>query len=182
MNAIPPAFHADWVRLWRLVRHVEASTAENFLDVGLGLVDPTVTPRTGDYASSPVNATMFAGTGGDGVHFSVLHVASGNSATAPVVMTVPMAFGSPNHVVGGSLAEFLALGCHVGYFGLERLAYSWGRQGLIAQLQTVRLEPGTDGARLLRALIDEFDLRPWPDVELRLNELDATYRGNVLAA
>src|SRR5262245_8847283 len=78
------------------------------LDVGLGHLDPAWDLRDGGNRTSPVNATMFAGAGGDGVHFSVLNVASGDSGAAPVVMTVPMAFDSPNHIVGGDLREFLA--------------------------------------------------------------------------
>jgi hypothetical protein len=179
VNVVPAAFHTDWIRLWHLAQRVEAETGENFLDVGLGLIDPTWDPRDGGYQTSPANSTMFAGTGGDGVHFSVVNAASGDSGATPVVMTVPMAFDSPNHIVGANLCEFLALGCHIGYFDLEQLAYPWGRQGLIVRLQTAPQQPDTDAARLLQALIDEFDLQPWRDVQQRLSDLDAMYRGDI---
>lgn len=45
---------------------------------------------------------------------------------APVVMTVAMQADAPNHVLGASLREFLALDCRTGYYHLERLAYPWG--------------------------------------------------------
>ncbi|GAB3841432.1 hypothetical protein ACFPIJ_43885 [Dactylosporangium cerinum] len=176
MNA---AFRADWVRLWHLVQRVEAATGDGFVDIGLRLVDPAEPPQDGGYRTSPANAIMFAGTGGDGVHFSVLTPAAGSPAAAPVVMTAPMAFDSPNHIVAGDLMEFLALGCQTAYYNLDHLAYPWGRSAMMARLQTARLAPGTDGAHLLQPLIDEFDLRPWPDVERRLDELDAAYRGDI---
>ncbi len=166
--------NADWVRLWRLAQRVEAA-GEHLIDIGLGVVDPAGPPRDGGYRTSPVNATMLARTGGDGVHFSLL-------PTGPVVMTVPMAFDAPNHVVGGDLVEFLALGCQVGYYRLDALAYSWGRPGIITTLRDARLAPGDDGAVLLGALIDEFGLRPWPDPGARLAELDARHLGDLRLA
>lgn len=51
-------------------------------------------------------------------------------------MTVPVQLDAPNHVVGVSLREFLALGCRTGYLHLEQLADPWGRQE-----ETSRLEP-----------------------------------------
>ncbi|WP_426513410.1 Imm51 family immunity protein [Dactylosporangium sp. McL0621] len=101
VNTVPAAFHADWVRLWQLEQRVELATEMSFIDIGLGLVDPASTPQDGGYRASPVNATMFdgtgTGTGTDGVHFSDLHAGSADNTAAPVVMTVPMAFDSPNH-------------------------------------------------------------------------------------
>jgi hypothetical protein len=176
------AFHADWMRLWRLVQRVEAATGDHFVDIGLRLEDPSEPPQDGGYRTSPLNGVVFASTGGDGVHFSGLTTASGSLATGPVVMTAPMAFDSPNHVVGGDLIEFLALGCQTAYYNLDHLAYSWGRSAMTARLQNARLVPGTDGAHLLQALIDEFDLRPWPDVERRLDELDVACRGDIQLA
>jgi hypothetical protein len=86
-------------------------------------------------------------------------------------MTVPTAFDSPNHVLGTDLREFLALGCHTGYFSLVRLAYGWGRADLIARLQSCPDPTDLEEARLLHHLTNEFDLHPWPNVDQRLTEL-----------
>jgi hypothetical protein len=72
------------------------------------VVDPTEPLDDGGYRLSSVNATMFARTGGDGVHFSLL-------SSGAVVMTVPMAFEAPNHVIGADIREFLALVCRLRY-------------------------------------------------------------------
>jgi 4-carboxymuconolactone decarboxylase len=50
------------------------------------------------------------------------------------------------------------------------------RQGLIAALVSVTAAGDACEASLLGRLIDEFDLQPWPDIEGRLDQLDATYR------
>ncbi|MDP8927890.1 MAG: hypothetical protein M3O70_04720, partial [Actinomycetota bacterium] len=125
MSTPPTAFVAEWTRLWQLAQRVavaiEGEPGYVFEPVGLCLEDPTQA-RAWEYDATPVNATTFASTGGDGVHFSVVNVADGADA-APVVMTVPMVFDNPNHILAGSLREFLALGRWAGYFCLERLAY-----------------------------------------------------------
>jgi hypothetical protein len=179
VNAVPAAFHADWVRLWALAQRVAAPTGEEpdyvFLDIGLRLEDPAAPGRDGGYRSSPVNATMFASTGGDGVHFSVLHTA--HAAGGPVVMTAPAAFDGPNLVVGDGLPEFLALGCRTAYDGLDLLRYR--RQHMIARLETAEPRRDTEEAGLLQLLIDEFDLRPWRNVEQRLDELDTRYGSQI---
>jgi hypothetical protein len=178
MSNPPKAFVAEWTRLWQLANRVAAATKREpgsvFEPVGLFLEDPA---RTGawDYDATPVNATTFASTGGDGVHFSVLRGPDGDGAT-PVVMTVPMAFDNPNHVLAGSLREFLALGSRAGYFCLERLAYGWGRQETITDLEAGRPPDDAVQASLLRHVAEEFDLRPWRHVELRLGELEAVHR------
>jgi hypothetical protein len=180
---IPAAeFHTSWTRLYelahRLVPDAECDSAYAvFLPIGLRLDDPARPVAVSDYDATPAGAIPFASTGGDGVHFSVVPAAG----AWPVVMTAPMAFTTPNHVVGGDLREFLALGCRIGYFGLERLAYSWGRQDLISTLQTTT-EPVPDPHEqsLLEALVAEFDLEPWHDVKARLAELQATYRSATL--
>jgi hypothetical protein len=144
------------------------------MPVGLCLEDPT-RARVWDYASTPVDSTTFGSTGGDGVHFSVLHTGRGNGY-APVAMTVPMAFDAPNHIVGGILREFLALGCRTGYRCLERLVYRWGRSETIARLCD-GLPPADAGhARLLQHLAREFALKPCRQVKRRLGELDTAYR------
>ena len=74
------------------------------------------------YSSTPANSITFASTGGDGVHFGFLQSTSTTVRDGPVVMTVPMATRA-NHVVAGSIREFLGLGCIHGWFSLDQLAY-----------------------------------------------------------
>ncbi|SBT40876.1 hypothetical protein [Micromonospora auratinigra] len=181
MSTPPTAFLAEWTRLWEVAQRVAVATEGEpgyaFEPVGLLLEDPA-RARAWEYDATPVNVTTFASTGGDGVHFSVVDVADHDGAT-PVVMTVPMAFDNPNHILAESLGEFLALGSRAGYFCLERLAYGWGRQETITRLQAGRPPDDAGEALLLRHLAEEFDIRPWRTVERRLGELDATHRAHV---
>ena len=70
-----------------------------------------VKDETFRYSSSPINTEVFANTGGDGVHYSILEI---SEKVQPVVMTVPMNFGpsmkSYNLILGENLNEFLSLG------------------------------------------------------------------------
>jgi hypothetical protein len=126
------------------------------------------------YDSTPLNADTFAKTGGDGVHFSFLLRPGQPVESAPVVMTVPMAFDDENHVVGEDLRDFLSLGCHFGYFCLEQLAYD--REGTVAEIQASKGPPRKDpNARLLAAIREHFGLTPWRDVAGRLELLRERY-------
>lgn len=175
----PRAFVAAWTELWQVAQSLATAVDEPrcvFLPVGLRLESPAH-PHAWDYLQTPVNATTFASTGGDGVHFSVLHL----TEAAPVVMTVPMAFDTPNQVVGRDLPDFLALGCTTAYFHLERLAYSWGRQQTVAELQapSPRWSVAGEEAELMRALRKRFHLQPWDDVAGHLEELEQTYLNRI---
>ncbi|MCC7388274.1 MAG: hypothetical protein IT431_05855 [Phycisphaerales bacterium] len=132
------------------------------------------------YDATPRNATVFATTGGDGVHFSLLHRGGEVRIDSPVVMTVPFAFESPNHIAGADLREFLDLGFHTGYFSLEGIAYSGTRDEEISALSgAVETDPWPEKVRLLGLLRDRFSLRPWPDVEARLAELQEGFIGEL---
>jgi hypothetical protein len=185
MNAA--ALDADWPRLWALADRL-AQRAGRDPDHVLSPLGLRFNGPDGDrwsYDATPVNSTTFASTGGDGVHFGLLHDTTAASPTAPVVMTVPTQFDAPNYVVGASLQEFLALGCHTGYLHLEQLAYPRDRQDELSRLETDHWDPGWEGwaepepanapAELLAALTQEFDLAPWANVEQRLTELQARY-------
>ncbi len=185
MNAA--ALDADWPRLWALAERLaqRAGGDPDFVLHPLGLRFDGPHGDRWSYDATPVNSLTFASTGGDGVHFGLLHDTTAASLTAPVVMTVPMQFDAPNHVVGASLREFLALGCRTGYLHLEQLAYPWDRQDETSRLATghwdagwegwAELEPSTAPVELLAALTEEFDLAPWANVEQRLTELQARY-------
>lgn len=76
------------------------------------------------YDSSPINTRVFARTGGDGVHYSILEISEN---IQPVVMTVPMNFGDSmndyNLIIGENLNEFLSIGYYNGWFPIEQLCY-----------------------------------------------------------
>jgi hypothetical protein len=184
VTGVAADFRRDWHRLWRVAEQVAAAAGAEpssaFEDVGLFLERPNGDDRAGGYSSSPANATTFASTGGDGVHFGVLHTKLEVAAPSPVVMTVPMQFDDPNHIVGASLPEFLALGCVVGYHVLEQLAYDGGRRDLLSRLQSQRTYSSPEEEVVLSALTEEFQLRPWPDVESRLRELAAQFGDDIV--
>jgi hypothetical protein len=119
-----------------------------------------------DYDCTPTGAITFASTGTDGGHFSALD-------GGVIVMTVPMQWADPNHVLGESLGEFLALGCRAGYAGLEQLAYQRAKTTEVLQYNPPRDDSSLDG------IIATFSLRPWPDVAGRLDELATTHLGRV---
>jgi hypothetical protein len=76
------------------------------------------------YDSSPINTEVFATTGGDGVHYSILDISEN---IQPVVMTIPMNFGDSmndyNLIIGENLNEFLSIGFYNGWFSIEQLCY-----------------------------------------------------------
>jgi hypothetical protein len=76
------------------------------------------------YDSSPINTEVFATTGGDGVHYSILEI---SESIQPIVMTVPMNFGDSmkdyNWIIGENLDEFLSIGFYNGWFPIEQLCY-----------------------------------------------------------
>jgi hypothetical protein len=185
MNMTLDDLDADWPRLRALAEHLAERTGDDpdlvFFPLGLRLHG-----RHGDQwddDATPANSTTFASTGGGGVHFGLLRATTTVSGVAPVVMTVPEQFDAPNHVVGASLREFLALGCRTGYYHLERLAYGWGRQEETNHLERGEWAgAGWDGQSeeatvlaLLAAVTQEFNLAPWPNVAQRLAKLQTRY-------
>ena len=54
------------------------------------------------YFCTPVNSSTFASTGGDGVHFSLVHINGKATDDSPVVMTCPMGVKF-NMIVGSNL-------------------------------------------------------------------------------
>lgn len=146
------------VDLQNYVRRLSDIEREELEDEGLR-VDSSLAP-TG-YDASPIGYCAFASTGGDGVHFNVPIDGAG-----PIIMTVPMAFDRPNIIVGADIMEFLSLGCIFGYFCLEQLAYDF--EGTISSIQAA-----DEQSAALYKLSNQFGLKPWSFVGLRLNELNS---------
>lgn len=167
-------------RLWSLADKLAAAaetkrTGVNVFDpVGLLLERPL---ERNTYEETPLNTLCFARTGGGGVHFSFLTDDGAVSDESPIVLTIPMD-EDHNTIVGENLLEFLSLGCVDGYFRLEMLPGN--RDELIENLMHgKRAEMHEYEHQLLKAIRDEFDVRPWPDIRTRLSELKQKYRSTL---
>jgi hypothetical protein len=140
-----------------------------------------------DYDSTPLNVSSFARTGGDGVHYSLLHIDGRVTDQSPVVMSVPMMGLKGNLIVGENLHDFLCLGCEVGYAWLEELVYDWA-DALKSLLHPDRVFIDNGGAnyradptyqeqmRQLALLRDAFRLAPWTELESHLVDLQMRYK------
>ena len=126
----------------------------------------------------------FATPGGDGVHFSFVQLNGEVVDQSPIVMTVPMNFGSENLIVGTNFEDFLCLGCEVGFYFLEQLSYSdskadaihwWSHPDEWFESQNVFPEDIDNNKRLLRLLRTEFNLQPWDNIVVKLQSLEDEY-------
>ena len=81
--------------------------------LGLGL-DKNLDDHRYDHCT-PLNCRTFAGTGGDGHHFSFLVINGAITESSPIVSTAPDSYGNPSAVIADSLHQFLRLGCVSGY-------------------------------------------------------------------
>lgn len=125
------------------------------------------------YQATPAYTVTFASTGVNGVHFGFLPKAGEPLDHSPVIMTVPLA-DEPNYVVGGSLHDFLSLGCRQGWSFLDQLAHDpeWALSWYEAT------EPAT--FPLADPMAQHFDLRPWPNVRARLATLHDAHHGRLV--
>jgi len=139
------------------------STLVSF-ELGVYLTDSD--EGTLQYDQTPKPGWTFANTGVDGEHFTAL---TSPERLGVVVLTAPMAFDSPNLVVGQTLEEFLAIAFTVGVTGLTELCYRGGLNGphgleprpteLHGHLRSaLQLSPPADVAARLRELQDEVPL------------------------
>lgn len=170
--------HRDLERLWALggIRDGVDPPGGTPL-AGVGLIPCIPLERMAGYPCTPLNSTTFARTGGDGVHFGLLHLDDRPIDEAPVVLTTPVA-DKPNVVVGETLREFLALGCRLGYHALAVLAFHDGVEQFLS-LRPRDYRVGRRDAQFLRLITQELGLVPWQDVPSRLAELQERYLGEV---
>jgi hypothetical protein len=178
-------------RLWSVADQEAKKLNSNplfiFDPIGLILARPL---KKMQYESTPINSSAFAHTGGDGVHFSFLHLDGKPSESSPIVMTVPMqSAGKENLIVGENLFEFLCLGERIGYFRLEQLVYDESRTiewisnpAILYELEygkrlsnPSRVDSYNKEKYLLKILRDEFGLKSWSNVKKRLGELQSSY-------
>jgi len=172
-------------KLWSIAEIEANKTGADFSFVldPIGLILKRPIEREG-YESTPANSLAFATTGGDGVHYSLLHQGGESGDLSPVVMTVPMNFGQENMIVGSDMKEFLCLGCQVGYFFLEELTYDESETIFYwlthpdEWFDGLNREPYGDVIRmkyLLNLLSEELNLKPWDEFEQRFNYLQGQY-------
>lgn len=166
--------------LWRLAESEASRRGESpeyvFLSIGLAL-NPTL--ETWDYRSTPQNSSTFASTGGDGVHYGLLHVRGALVDESPVVMTVPMNFDHENLIVGEDLLDFLALGCRFGYFALEQLTYQRERATAWIECATEK-DLASDERELVACIRSHFRLEVWKNVAARLQQLQDRFIGSIV--
>lgn len=84
---------------------------------------PLGDPNEVRYEATPNLSWIFGHTGGDGEHLCVL---THGHHQGVIVLAVPMAFDTPNLVVGQNLHEFLAILCTVGITNLMEICYRGG--------------------------------------------------------
>jgi hypothetical protein len=182
-------------RLWHLARacakQYNTIPEHIFGPIGLYLVHPDSFEV---FYPTPQNATVFARTGGNGIHYSLLHINHVIDEISPVIMTIPFA-NNPNVVVGESLTDFLCIGCKVGYFGWDNLSYKAEerdpdgtsfRQVTVNDIETgnlaIDLGYGPEEDHLLQQLTKEFELGPKKDIDLHLQVLSERYLAMVRTA
>jgi hypothetical protein len=159
-------------------------------DPGLGDLGLILRPELErwHYHCTPLNCWTFAGTGGDGVHFSLVAIDDAVRENSPVVITAPAAFPGRNFIGGENLLDFLCLGMYRGYFCLEQLAYD--PQRTLRACTDPSWQPSQDRefamgfgvsehqGRLLALLVKSFGLRPWSGPG-RFEALQARYAGSL---
>ena len=161
----------DFAELWTLAEDIARETGGDpryvFDPCGL-LLERRPSPWT--YFCSPRNALTLASTGGDGVHFGLLQLDEVAPERLPPVMTVPMS-DARNVVVAESFAEFLGLGCHVGWFLLEQLAYdpAWTAE------HYAKAEREPDCEAVLKRIRAKLRLKPAPLQLDRIRQLQDKY-------
>jgi hypothetical protein len=158
--------------LWpRLLDFVEVPEHRDMLEEAGLIIGPLDVLHI--YQATPTNTVTFASTGVNGVHFGFLAMPNAPLDSSPVVMTVPLA-AEPNHVVAGTLHEFLCLGCRQGWAFLEQLALD--PEWAISWYGT------TDASMfpLSDPMARQLRLTPWPDVGGRLAELHEQHHGRLV--
>ena len=159
---------------------------EGLIALGLGVADQDqIQNDEGRYDfCTPINCRAFGGTGGDGVHFSLMVRRNEITADSPVVMTLPANCGE-SLIVGENLFDFLCLGLRRGYFALEQLSHK--PEEALDAYTNADWRPSTDEhgyvgfvvnehhQKMLDYLATRLNLRPWTDRK-RLGMLQDKYR------
>lgn len=176
--------HPLWEKLRRLDRVLARFFPEDILPGfdALGLMLHSRF-RNGGYWCTPSNTLAFAGTGGDGTHFSFLVQDGRVTERSPVAMTVLDYSEQPNYMVGESLFDFLCLGYHRGYFAMGTLPSEKG----FAAYSSARWRPQEEAdyaiglginethRELRDFVIEELQLSPWKQLKRKFQRLQKQY-------
>jgi hypothetical protein len=175
--------------LWKKLRKLDKLAGRRFpnesYDCGLASIGLILHPRPvrHGYWFTPKNALCFATNGGEG-DFSFLVLEQRVTEQSPIVITITDAFGHPNFIGGESLFDFLCLGFHRGYFGLEQLPY---KEKTLSVYSSSKWQPedqidwevgfgvNDHQRRVMDYLISELGLRPWKDLKRKFKRLQRTY-------
>jgi hypothetical protein len=160
-------------------------TLSGFDNIGLNVGDG-IPEGTGLYWCSPINSKCFAGTGGEGVHFSFLCEEDDfDFDNLPVIVTIPGGLDGANFVVGANLYEFLCLGCHRGFFALEQLGHQLDKTLRVYATPTwkakthaeawVGFGAGETKKAVLKFVRREMHLQQWPRLRTRFHELQEEF-------
>jgi hypothetical protein len=128
------------------------------------------------YESTPINTEIFATTGGDGVHFSLLTNNIGLTDKRVVIMTVPMV--DKNIILADSFDEFLGLGYYNGWFPLEQLANNFN--DAIDYYSTPDNSLTLQQRNFLDFMRTEFDIVHSPLTKKRLEILERLYTDKLI--
>jgi hypothetical protein len=112
---------------------------------------------------------MFAHTGGDGVHFSLLERQGTVQDDSPVVVTQPAEMGQ-SCIVGENLRDFLCFGASRGFRPFETIGPEWSPTTSWRKSWT----PDEGSQQLLDFLKERFELKPWEEIK-RFRFLQDTY-------
>lgn len=162
------------------LRRLHDLTAQRFpheyLDVGLGAIGLFLhePPQNAGYRSTPANSTTFASIGVDGIHFGLISDGVIIDPMSPVVITIPMAFDSPNYIVGETLYDFMCLGCQHGYSNLGNLHLD-----LESTLEYYQNPPedfyDERCPDILQTITNALSLASWPDVRKHFVDLQSRF-------
>lgn len=131
---------------------------------------------------TPLNVCVFADTGVDGAHFSLLVEDNAVTETSPIVMTTPSCGRS--FIVGESLRDFLCLGLRCGYDVLDLLDSDTKDEAMRAFLGPADAAVSNDfkigdvDRRILDLLQQRLRLEPWTD-RLRYDALQELHAGRL---
>ncbi|HKV13234.1 MAG TPA: hypothetical protein VJ725_34155 [Thermoanaerobaculia bacterium] len=156
-------------RLYRLDERLRRERKDAW--IGLNLMDP---PERSESDSAPRNSIAFAEVGVDYVHFNLISWRGRVSDDSAVVLTFSGGdepASEQNLLVGQSLYEFLCLGARAGFAPLGDLPYHWDKAIEELENDPVLDEAGKDEREVLRIYREELQLKPWPRVRERLEEL-----------
>lgn len=172
------------------LRRVDQELRERFVDwhgrpaslfeLGLGL-DEKLDDHRYDHCT-PLNCRTFAGTGGDGHHFSFLVVEGAITESSPIVATAPD-YGGQSAVIAKSLHQFLRLGCVRGYDALGSLLLREDQELIdyfapVADPAAVEFRYAPFMGGMIAYLRQRLNLQPWTDWQ-SLRAIQQKYKGQL---